>query len=118
MLTVNIHLYTLAELPETSRRRAIEEHRSFLLDTLTPDYIDGVTNWHDPEKMTMYQDEYDHILMNDEPVIESIEINEYFFFYSGELVDVTHYTGGPFTGRTWAAIGGEGYEIKGDTNND
>lgn len=112
MLNFEIKLYSLAELPEKSRERAINEHRYFLLDTLQPDYIDGVTDWNDPEKMEMYQDEYDYIQMNDEPVIESIEINEYYFFYNGDLCNVCHYVAGPLTGQTWAIVGGERYLIQ------
>ena len=117
MIKFEIKLYTLAALPEKSRARAINEHRYFMLDTLQPDFIDGITDWNDPEKMEMYHDEYEYIEMNDEPVIENIEINEYFFFYSGELVNVTRYTGGPLAGQTWAVIGGERYLIlEGSTN--
>ena len=114
MIEVKIKLYRLEELPETSRRRAIEDHRTFMLDTLTPDYIDGVTDWSDPEKMEMYRDEYQYIVNHDEPVTESIDINEYLFFYNGDLAHVTHYTGGPFNGQIWAAIGGERYLIEED----
>lgn len=113
MIEIKIKLYRLEELPETSRRRAIEDHRSFMLNTLTPDFIDGVTDWNDPEKMEMYHNEYQYIEDHDEPVIENIDINDYFFFYDGDLANVVHYTGGPLAGQTWATIRGERYLIEG-----
>ena len=111
MLNVNIRLYTFQELNEKAKRKAIEEHRPFLLDVLVPDYIDGVIDWNDPEKMGMYDDEYNYILENDDPVIESIDINEYYFYFDGTMCNVLHCTAGPLADKTAVRIHGENYFI-------
>jgi hypothetical protein len=62
--------------------------------------------------MEMYHNEYNYILMNDEPVIENIEINEYYFYFDGSMCDVCHYSGGPKKGTTEIKIHGETFTIK------
>lgn len=111
MLSVNIKLYSFNELTEKAKNKAIEDHRTFLLDTIVPDYIDGVIDWKDPEKMKMYHEEYDYILFNDEPVIESIEINDYYFFFDGTIAPVLHCTAGPAAGITTVNIHGENIRL-------
>ena len=111
MINVNIRLYTIHELNEKAKTKAIEDHRYFLLDVLVPDYIDGIIDWDDPEKMQMYHEEYDYILSNDDPVIESIEINEYYFYFNGEICPVLHCTAGPLAGITMATIHGENIKL-------
>ena len=107
MLKVEINLYNFSELSPEAQRKAIEEHRRFLLDTLQPDFIDGVTDWNDPEKMEMYWAEYGDISDNDETVVESIEANEYKFLADGELCWTCHYVAGPKKGLTEIKIHGE-----------
>lgn len=112
MIELKIKLYTLAELEPPAREKAIKEHRAFLLDTLRPDYIDGVTDWNDPEKMAMYREEYAYIEDNDDPVVESIEINDYLYFHNGTIVNAVTYTTGAAAGQTWVTIGGEQYRAE------
>ena len=110
MTTINLKLYSFNELPKAAQERAIQEHRDFLLSVLQPDYIDGITDWNDAEKMEMYRDEYDYMENNDEPIIENIEINDYLYFYDGTLCQAVTYTAGPLTGQTWVTIHGERYQ--------
>lgn len=112
MIDITIHVYTFAELDEKAKRNAIEEHRSFLLDVLIPDYIDGVTDWNDPEKMDIYNQEYEHIQDHDDPVIESIESNEYLFYRNGDFCNAVTYTERhPRAGQTDITIHGETFTI-------
>lgn len=114
MKNVSINLYSFQELTEKAKQFAIMEHRTFLLSVLQPDYIDGVPDWDDPEKMEMYRDEYSDIDENDEPVIESIEINDYLFYYDGKMCNACTYTAGPNKGLTEIKIHGETYYINGE----
>ena len=111
MINVNIKLYTIHELNEKAKTKAIEDHRYFLLDMLVPDYIDGIIDWNDPEKMEMYHEEYNYILNNDDYVIENIEINDYYYYFNGEMVPVLHCTAGPLSGITMATIHGENIKL-------
>ena len=113
MLKVEISLYRLRELSPAAYRRAVDDHRYFLLDALQPDYIDGVTDWNDPGKMEMYRAEYDYIMFNDNPVIDSINCNGYFFHPDGEICWTCTYTAGPKKGLTEIKIHGEAYTVKG-----
>ena len=103
--TETINLYTLDELSDEAREHAIEEHRHFLLETMTPsDFISGDPEYDTPDQLEeAYNSEYNYYLMNDEPIIESIEINEYMYFASGEIAPtVTYCTGHPtHSGETW-----------------
>ena len=115
MISLCINLYSFHELKEIAKEKAIREHRQFMLNTLQPDYIDGVVDWHNPEKMRMYEDEYQYIEENNEPVIESIEVNEYTFYFDGEICWSCHYTAGEKQGITEYRIHGEYYAVGGDT---
>ena len=93
-VNVEIKLYQFNELSEEAKEKAIDEHRDFLLSTMSErDFISG-----DPEHDTkeelkeMYNTEYDYILYNNDAVIENIEANEYYFFTSGELANTVTYT--------------------------
>ena len=112
MEKATINLYEFHELNEDAKTKAIYDHRNFMLEVLEPDYIDGVTNWDDPEKMEMYEDEYNYILSNDEPVIESIEINEYLFFYNGKMAHCSTFIRGGKQLFTELHLHGETYKIK------
>ncbi len=111
---ITIKLYTLAELSPAARENAIEAHRRFELSIMKPDdFISG-----DPEHDTIqslqntYEKEYDYVSMNDEPVIESIEANEYLFFEDGTMANVTHYCGGhPLAGQTHFKLYGVDHDI-------
>lgn len=111
---ITIKLYELDELGEKARARAIDEHRNFMLETMYPeDFKSGDPQYDTPEELEKaYNAEYDYISMNDEPVIESIECNEYLFFEDGELAHVTHYCGKhPLSGQTWLKYHGSEYRI-------
>ena len=113
MLELKIKLYSFHELKPFAQEKAIFEHRRFLLDTLQPDFIDGVTDWNDPEKMEMYHSEYEYLEENADPIVESIEANEYLFFANGELCWSCRYVAGPKKGTTEIKIHGEIYTITG-----
>lgn len=85
-----INLYQIQELDERAKRKAIEEHRTFLLSILCrDDFISG-----DPEHDTEEElektlaAEYNYIMFNDEPIMESIEANEYLFDKNGEIINL------------------------------
>ncbi len=106
MQYVTVTLYKLDELNDKARQKAICEHRYFLLSIMSPsDFISGDEKYDTPEELQKaYNSEYDYILFNDEPVIESIEINDYYFFFDGSIADVRHYGNGKhvftFSGET------------------
>ena len=112
MKQCKIFLYGFDELSPSAQSRAISEHRFFLLDTLRPDFIDGVTDWNDPEKMEMYEAEYNYIECNDDPVIESIEINEYLFFNDGTLAPTITGVSEAVRGESYLSKWGEYYKIE------
>lgn len=87
MKTVSLNIYELHELNEKARNKAIEDHRIFLLSEMRPeDFISGDPEYDTPEELEKaYNSEYDYYLFNDEPIIESIECNEYFFYENGEI---------------------------------
>lgn len=108
-----LRLFSLDELSEKAREKAIEEHRRFMLDTMTPeDYISGDPEYDTPEALReCYESEYNYIWSCDDPVVESIEINEYLFFENGELANVCKYYGGPKRGKTILNFMGRDIEI-------
>lgn len=113
MISISINLYSFSELSENAKQRAIREQREFLLSTLQPDFIDGIIDWSDPEKMEMYRAEFNYIEENDEPCIESIETNDYLFYFNGEIAEAVTYCGNhPRTGETDITIHGETYTRK------
>ena len=111
MVELKIRLYSFEELKPAAQEKAIFEHRRFLLDELRPDFIDGITDWDDPEKMKMYHEEYEYLEENANPIIENIKNNEYLFFASGEMCWSCQYTAGPKKGRTEINVHGEIFTI-------
>ena len=112
---ITIKLYSFSELSEKAKRKAIEEHREFELSAMQPDYfISGVAEYDTPEKLQkIYEAEYDYYLMNDEPIIENIEANDYLFFEDGKLASTVHYCGlHPLAGETHFMLNGTAYIIK------
>ena len=87
MKTFSVNLYTFEELSETAKTRAIDEQRRFLLDNMHPhDFISGDPEYDTPEQLEeQYNSEYFYVLENDDPVIESIEANEYMYYASGAM---------------------------------
>ena len=97
MKTVHIEicLYSFDELSEKAKEKAINDHRAFLLEEMQPDdFISGDPEYDTPEELQKcYESEYDYYLFNDDPIIESIECNDYMFLKSGELAHTIHYCG-------------------------
>lgn len=111
MKKATINLYEFHELNETAKRTAIEDHRNFMLSTMeADDFISGDPEYDTPEKLEeTYNSEYEYINENDEPVIESIEANEYLFFYDGTFARVFW---DAYTEKfSTIKIGGEMYKI-------
>ena len=113
MNTFTVTLYSFDELTDKAKSRAIYEHRTFLLDIMQPsDFISGCAEYDTPEELQKaYDSEYDYYLMNDEPIIESITINEYLFFADGTLANTCHYCAGDKSGETWIQFHGEQIRI-------
>lgn len=87
MKKCTINLYTFDELSEKAKEKAIAEHREFLLSMMSPnDFISGDIE-HDTAAILQatYEIEYEYYCLCDEPIIESLQINEYEFFQNGEL---------------------------------
>lgn len=81
MKTANINLYSFNELNDKAKEKAIFEHTEFL--NSTPVECEN-------EHGEMINEFFEH---SEDETIESILINEYFFFENGKLADVTQYTG-------------------------
>lgn len=115
MLNVTINLYAFSELSERAQQKAISDHRVFLINTMEEnDFIFGDPVYDTPEKLKeAYEAEFDYYLMHDEPIIESIEINEYLFYSDGSICWTCHYCGPhPLAGQTEVKIHGESYFIQ------
>ena len=112
---ITIKLYSFSELNKKAKRKAIEAHREFELSIMQPDdFISGVAEYDTPEELQKtYEAQYDYYFMNDEPIIENIEANDYLFFENGELAPTVHYCGGhPLRGETHFIFNGVDYIIK------
>lgn len=106
MKTVAINLLTFAELKGAAKQKAIDDHYSFMV-SYPPDYED------EEGKMVTIEN-YDP---DEEEVIDSIEVNEYYFFADGNLANCTTYTGEhPRAGETILEIGGEEYIVNTKNN--
>lgn len=112
MKTITINLYQFSELSETAKQKAIQRHRDFLLSVMQQtDFISGDEEYDTPEQLQKcYESEYEYTDSNDEPIIESIEANDYLFFADGELTSCVTYCGKhPKAGITELTIGGDIY---------
>lgn len=102
MKTVIINLYSLSELSEEAKSKAIAEHASLLLSQ--GDEMENEAG----ELETIYRDD-----IEDSEVIESIEANEYLFFKNGDMARCTNFTGThKRTGETALFLHGEEYLVK------
>lgn len=100
MKKISINLYSFAELSEQAKQRAIQEHLEFL-DNMPEQYEDETG-----ELVTEYLEHSIH------EAIESIEMNEYIFYFNGEMVNSTTYVGGhPLAGITEVIIHGEKFSF-------
>ena len=112
---ITIKLYSFSELNEKAKRKAIEAHREFMLSVMAPDdFITGIAEYDTPEELQKtYEAQYDYYLINDEPIIENIEANDYLFFANGELAPTVRYCGAhPLSGETHFVFNGADYIIK------
>lgn len=104
MKKVTIDLLSLSELSKSSKRKAVQSHKEFLLDVFNPD------DYSDCGELT-YSEYKKGLLLSE--VIDNIEINEYLFFSNGELAPVTHYCGThPQSGKTVLTLCKQEYTIK------
>lgn len=110
-VTISVYLYAFNELSVTAKTRAVNDHRAFLLSVMSPDdFISGDPDYDTPEKLQeTFESEYEYYLNNDEPIIESIEINEYLFYENGELAHACTYKAGENRGKTIVKIEGVDY---------
>lgn len=112
---VSINVYSLDELNDNARRHAIEEHRQFLLNEMSPaDFISGDPEYDTPEQLQeQYESEYEYYEDNDDVIIESIKCNEYLFFADGSIANTTHYWSNHPTrgGQTWIKYHCKEYRI-------
>lgn len=112
---ITIKLYSFSELNEKAKRKAIEAHREFMLSLMAQDdFITGIAEYDTPEELQKtYEAQYDYYAMNDEPIIENIESNDYLFFENGKLAPTCHYCGAhPLSGETHFIFNGVDYIIK------
>jgi mRNA-degrading endonuclease HigB of HigAB toxin-antitoxin module len=112
---ITIKLYSFSELSEKAKRKAVEAHREFELSLMAPnDFITGIAEYDTPEELQKtYEAQYDYYLMNDEPIIENIEANDYLFFANGKLARTVRYCGEhPLSGETHFIFNGADYIIK------
>jgi len=79
---MKIKLYKYDELGDYAKDRAFYEHRSFL--------ISNPSEYEDENGNIKY---FDELYYNKEVVEESIRINEYLFFYNGDMANITQFTG-------------------------
>ena len=95
MKKVTINLYSFAELNESAKQNAINEHRDFELSVMCPDdFISGEPEYDTEEELLKaYNEQYSYFMQNDDPIIEALEANEYLFFANGKLAKCTQYTG-------------------------
>jgi len=114
MINFTVAVYPFDELSESAKQNAIQQHREFLLAIMQPDdFISGCAEYDTPEELQKaYESEYDYYLMNDEPIAESITINEYLFFADGQLASTTTYCGNhEKSGQTWIKFHGQQIRI-------
>ena len=87
LYTKIIGIYKFNELNDDAKAKAIDDHRTFLLSIMeVNDFISGDPDYDTPEALQdMFDIEYDYISFNDDPVIESIEANDYDYYENGDI---------------------------------
>lgn len=110
MINLTIKLYSFSELNAAAKRKAIDDHRQFLLNELWGEY--ARLSAHGDENDEEYDERYAYIEKHDEYIIEEIEANEYFYFANGDLCSCCTYVAGPKKGTTEIKIHGETYVIQ------
>lgn len=84
MKKVTIDLFSISELDKEAKRKAIEEHKAFLIES----YQDGDYD----ESFNMTRSKYAKQLTKSE-IIENIEINGYLYFSDGSMARTVKYCG-------------------------
>ena len=101
MHTLEIKIYSFSELTPEAQQKAIDQHRNFL-ESL-PVEIENESG----ELEEIYGLRYE-----ESEIIENIEVNEYLFFFNGDLCSATTYTGKhPEAGKTEVIHKGVIYEL-------
>lgn len=111
---ITIKLYSFSELTGTARVKALEDHRKFILETLDPNDYKELSKNSDPyvSANRLYEEDYEYNLINDDPIIKSIECNEYLFFEDGSLAATVLYAGhNPLAGELHFILNGKDYLI-------
>jgi len=111
---ITIKLFSISELSEKARNKAIDNQRNFEFSIMSPDdFISGLPEYDTPEELQKaYEAEYDYYAENDEPIVEAIEANNYLFFENGEMAHIVCYCGDhPLTGETHLFLNGTDYFI-------
>jgi hypothetical protein len=102
MKTATINLYQFSELSKEAKQLAFNEHEEFLLS------VGQECENEDGEMVTEYEETIDEKI-----VIESLEINAYYFFADGKLASCTTYTGDhPRAGEEEMRLHGETYPLQ------
>ena len=111
---ITIKLFSLSELSEKAREKAIEDFRAIELSMMCEsDFISGEAEYDTPEELQKaYDAEFKFYEESDEPIVLSIEINNYLFFENGEMARTIHYCGNhPLAGETHLFLNGTDYCI-------
>lgn len=92
MKEITIHLYQYEELDERAKRRALYEARMDAVSNMRPeDFVSGDPEFDTPEELeNQCELEKEYYEREDEPVIEYINDNGYWFFHDGTMAD-TYY---------------------------
>lgn len=100
MKNVQINLYSFSELSETAKQKAVFEHQ---------DFLNSVPIECENENGEMVNEWHEH---SEAETIESIEINEYYFFSDGNLANITNYFGKhPKAGQSILKFAGQEYTL-------
>jgi hypothetical protein len=80
-IKVEINLYSYDELKEKSKEFAFNQHE---------DFLNSCEEEYENEEGVLIKEYVEH---DKEEVEDSLRINEYLFFESGEMANITHFTG-------------------------
>jgi len=98
--------YELSDLPEDTRRKVLAEHAEFLAEIDSEDVRPAI----EEAERLLTPWFFTEIALDtcEEDIVSSIEVNEYLFDQSGDLLPITEYTDGhPKTGTCSIRIHGK-----------
>ena len=104
-INIDLELFSYEELREEAKAKAYQEHEEFIF-SCPPDY--------ENEQGEMVQEDLSKWSCDElkEYVEDSIRLNEYLFFRTGELANITKYTGEhEKRGKTELKFLGKIYEV-------